>query len=223
MKQVKGIWLPDSDTHFEAHLNKGPEFQGAGTYQLKKIEMALAQVKKRDTAIDIGAHVGLWSRVLAPNFVRVIAFEPVREHINCFHKNLGHVPNVTLIPIALGNYTGGDILINPTPDNTGNAHVDTNAKASGERAVIDRLDAIALVKDARSIDFIKIDVEGYELEVVKGAEQTIKKHKPVMVIEQKPGHGQRYGFGERAAVDLVLTWGAKIAWIKAGDCCLVWK
>jgi len=120
---------------------------------------------------------------------------------------------------AIGAQTS-TALINPVPDNTGNACV----VMTGPNTVVAEMTTLDEYFELKKpIDFIKIDVEGYELEVVKGAKRTICRYKPVMVIEQKPGHGQRYGFGERAAVDLVLTWGAKIAWERSGDYCLVWK
>src|SRR5688572_32728595 len=88
MKKIKGIWLPDGDTHFAAHLEAGPEHDGAGTYQFAKIDMAMKMVptERRGMALDIGGHVGLWSRVLASCFRGVIAFEPVPHLAECFRR-----------------------------------------------------------------------------------------------------------------------------------------
>lgn len=219
MKQHKEIWLPDDDTHFTAHLDKGPLYMGAGTYQMKKIEMALAQVTDWQGAVDIGAHVGLWSRVLADKFYYLWAFEPVPNLRECYARNLTSRQNtrVVLHPVALGS-AAGHVYIDPIPANSGNACVtDDTTKI---KVLMQTLDHFRLYE--RGVSFIKIDVEGYELEVVKGGEKTIKACRPVMVIEQKKGHGQRYGFGETAAVDLVLTWGAKLLWHRAGDYCLGW-
>ena len=223
MKQHRGIWLPDTDTHFSDHLDKGPEYKGAGTYQFKKIELALAQIKQWHGAVDIGAHVGLWSRVLADKFDSLWAFEPVPELCDCYVRNLARKlvdrpnPRIVLHPVALASYEGST-YIDPIPNNSGNACVTTDPTKI--KVPLRTLDSFRLYE--HEIDFIKIDVEGFELEVIKGGEETIKRCKPVMVIEQKPGHGQRYGFGERAAVDLVLTWGAKLLWSRAGDYCLGW-
>lgn len=224
MKQHRGIWLPDNDTHFAEHLDAGPEYQGAGTYQFKKIEMALARVEQWRGAVDVGAHVGLWSRVLADKFETLWAFEPVPEHQACFVKNLteykaGKNPRIVLHPVALGS-AAGHTFIDPVPNNSGNACV-TDHHLKGIKVQLRTLDSFRLFE--KHVDFIKIDVEGYELEVIKGGEETIRKCRPVMVIEQKPGHAQRYGFGERAAVNVVLAWGAELLWHRAGDYCLGWK
>ena len=233
MKQYRGIWLPNSDTHFAEHLEKGPLYRGAGTYQLKKILLAMQVVKShmpaQGVAIDIGAHVGLWSRYLVDHFKTVIAFEPVPAHIECFKANLAKElradpdSRVILYQHALGS-EHGHITIETTPDNSGNAHVSapgSKPNGHGVQVPLYKLDEHILA--GHSVSFIKIDVEGFELEVLKGGEQTIKREKPVMVIEQKPGHGKRYGFGDTAAVELMKQWGASVAWQKAGDYCMVWK
>ena len=78
--------------------------------------------------------------------------------------------------------------------------------ASLGRGSIDmyRLDSL----DLPHIDYIKIDCEGYELPILQGAEQTVRKYRPIMVIENKKhkdvGHNQYAG-----SVDLLLSWGAQ--------------
>lgn len=223
MKQHQGIWLPDNDTHFAGHLDAGPKIAGAGTYQHAKLEMAMKHVRNKKTAVDIGAHVGLWSRTLARMFDTVLAFEPVPEHQECFKRNL-HDPSrasrVVLHPFALGA-EDKEVFIDIVPENSGNAQVKPHGSvASSIKVKMHRLDDY--VFDGHTIGFMKIDVEGFELDVIKGGKATILKHKPVMVVEQKKGHGARYGISDRAAVDLLLTWGAREAWCKNGDHCLVW-
>lgn len=234
MKQCRGIWLPNSDTHFAEHLEKGPAYRGAGTYQMKKILLAMQVVKQhtsdKGVALDIGAHVGLWSRYLVDHFPTVIAFEPVPNHVECFKANLAkelradpHNSRVILYQHALGN-GDGEILIETTPDNSGNAHVSApGAKVNGHGVLVPLRKLDDYVLAGHSISFIKVDVEGFELDVLKGGEQTIKREKPVMVIEQKPGHGRRYGLKDTAAVDLMKQWGASVAWEKSGDFCMYWK
>lgn len=223
MKQVNGIYLPEYDTHFEKHLLKGPLFEGKGTYQYNKIEAALKECKIRSVALDIGAHVGLWSRVLCRHFAHVIAFEPVPIHRMCFDANLGEAANwkaggnVCLHPDALGR-DERLIHINPTPGNSGNAHVDLMKMEGAELIEVQQrpLDYYQL----KNISFIKIDVEGYELEVIKGGEQTIREQKPVMVVEQKPGNARKYGFKDTEAIILLQKWGARVVWNMGGDYCL---
>lgn len=221
MKQIEGIWLPDGDTHFEAHLKAGPRFEDAGTYQFRKIELAISACAedRRRTAIDVGAHVGLWSRVLARYFEHVEAFEPVPEHIECLKKNTEAFNNITITPFAASDRTG-EILFNSGSDNSGNA-----CAAKFPSDITSSVEGVRLDDEAGwcvNIDLIKIDVEGYEIRVVRGAEQIIKDQKPVVVIEQKPGNAERYGYAQHEARDLLLSWGMRVLWERSGDFCLGW-
>lgn len=219
MKQVAGIWLPDDDTHFADYLERSPRHAGAGTYQLKKIQMAMRVMPqdRRGVAVDIGAHVGLWSRVLADKFRRVLAFEPVPDLAQCFERNLSDSYNVKLVKCAI-SHQSGELLFCKGDGNSGNARVAPGDDPDAFHVVSARLDDL----DLPSLDFLKIDVEGWESAVLAGAEQTIRKFEPVVVIEQKPDNAERYGFKRFTARSLLKSWGAKQLWEKSGDYCLGW-
>jgi FkbM family methyltransferase len=223
MKQINGIYLPDNDTHFEAHLLTAPLHRGAGTYQFSKITAALDVVPpdRRDLALDIGAHVGLWSRVLASYFQQVVAFEPIPVHIECFRVNLADFPNVDLREVALGNYRSNDVPFRAELENSGNSRL-ISPRDIGD-AVHVQMDVLDGIELPGPVDFIKIDVEGLELRVIQGGEHLIKRDRPFIVVEQKPGHAERYGMTQRAAVDLLQSWGMVQKWVKAGDHCLAWE
>ena len=85
MKQVNGLWLPDSDTHFS-----GPDYE-IGTRQV-----VLGLTKERRLALDVGAHVGIWTCHLADEFGEVISLEPNPENFECLQKNTEGMDNVTL-------------------------------------------------------------------------------------------------------------------------------
>jgi FkbM family methyltransferase len=229
MKQVNGIYLPDADTHFEHHLNQSPVFDGGGTYQYEKIQRALDCVPygRRGLALDVGAHVGLWSRVLAAHFRQVIAFEPVPAHIECFKANTAKYENITLREIALGNYRAPAVPFHAEIENSGNCRVIAARDPEAAFHVpMDMLDSIEWpildAGHAPEVSFIKLDVEGFELRVIEGGAHLIKRDKPVIVVEQKPGHAERYGMGQTAAVNMLRGWGMVVRWIKAGDYCLAW-
>jgi FkbM family methyltransferase len=199
MKEVLGIWIPDHDGHFAAQIKGGPRVDGKGTYQFKKYLAALRFVKGHGHAVDVGAHIGTWSRVMAIDFDHVTAIEPVAEHRECFALNAPD--RTTMLPYALGA-APGTIRIDARPtDNSGNARVSDD----GEGVEVVTLDSLGLL----NIDLLKIDVEGYEYEVLLGGEQTIRAQKPVMVVEQKPAQAERYGRGRWDAVSLLKSWGMK--------------
>jgi FkbM family methyltransferase len=219
---VAGISLPIGDTHFADHLRKGPLFAGKGTYQFAKIEAGVAVVDagKRCVALDIGGHVGLWSRVLAHHFQKVVAFEPLPALIPHFKFNTADCENVKLIECAAGE-TDGEIDLVTVADNSGNGYVAPTGVSGTSifSAPVVRVDSLNL----HDVDFIKIDVEGWEVPVIMGAQRTIRRDRPVMVVEQKPNNAERYGRTRMSAVDLLKTWGYDIAWERSGDYCLTWK
>lgn len=215
---VNGIVLPEDDTHFAQGILNSPLFQDKGTYQLKKLTMGLelVPVSRRGVALDVGGHVGLWSRVLSAHFRQVVAFEPVPHLAECFRQN---APGVELHEVALGHGHATAVGFVVEKGNSGNSRFAHREHAPSTVVDMRTLDSYRFPV----VDFLKIDVEGFETAVVQGGENTIRMCKPVIVVEQKPGHAPRYGFGETEAVTLLKSWGFTVAWTLAGDFCLVAK
>ncbi|MCS5697522.1 hypothetical protein NZK32_00475 [Cyanobium sp. FGCU-52] len=80
MKQYQGILFPDHKTHFPEWMAEwGEIFDGRGTSQIAKLRAAVAFCQQRRVAIDIGAHVGLWSMQLSKMFIELQAFSPLKN------------------------------------------------------------------------------------------------------------------------------------------------
>lgn len=215
---VQGIVLPKADDHFADHIRQGPVHCGFGTYQFNKFTACLPFIDRNKTAYDIGAHVGLWSMMLATVCKQVVAYEPVAELIECHRANCAQFRNVKLITKAVGN-ENGTIEVSYVPGNTGNSCI-----GLGRPVEITTIDNRPEVHRRRNgLGFIKIDVEGYELNVIQGAEQTIKDERCAVLIEQKPGNAERYGIKQHAARDLLVEWGMTEMWCKSGDHFLMWR
>ena len=216
MYEKHGWWFPDQDTHFAAMLTKNIEKGGGPVYQEPVRTKSLQFVKQKGVALDIGANIGLWSKDLADQFEQVIAFEPVADFRNCLIKNV-NASNIDIRPYALGSTdTTIDMIV--TEGNTGHSHVDNSTIGTGniEMWCLDSL-------EFECIDYIKIDCEGYELSILEGAQETIKHHKPVIVVEQKLH--KDIGITKDTqynCVDLLQSWGAsKLAQVR-DDCILGW-
>ena len=188
MKQVRDWWLPDEDTHFEQYFN----FQNSGEYQLQQRQRALSYVDKFDFALDIGGHVGFWSKPLSDKFGKVIAFEPHKPFVELFKLN---APKAQVIEVALGE-VDGQAEIKIPEDNTGAAFLQ-----EGSGVPIKTLDSYGF----RDIDFIKIDCEGYEFPIVKGATETLKRCRPVVIVEQKMHRSHTNPWGKTAAVEYMVN------------------
>lgn len=178
MYNKHGWYFPDYDTHFAEMLDKNIAKGNQPVYQQPVRKRSFTYLKNNNFAIDVGANVGLWTKDMSEEFTFVWAIEPVEDFRQCLQKNIFN-NNVDIKPFALGaENTVIDMII--TEENTGHSHVDIDSLGKGT-IPMHRLDDLNIPP----LDYIKIDCEGYELNVLKGAEQTIKEHKPIIVIEQK--------------------------------------
>ena len=200
MREHYGWQFPDFETHLPRMLKKSVDKGLPAEYQIAVRQRSIELCTQRDVALDIGANVGLWSRDLVKSFGRVIAFEPVALFRECLEQNVTGA-NFEVRPIALGDQdTMGTMII--TEDNSGHSHLDPNTMGAGDVPVV-RLDNLNL----HDINYIKIDCEGYEYRILQGAEQTIRRCRPVVVIEQKPHDAYSKQYGQFAAVGLLKEWG----------------
>ena len=132
----------------------------AGPGQEPQRTTALRYVKKWNTCIDIGSQFGFWTRPLLKKFKTVHCFEPNTLFRECFLKNIP-LDNVTLHPYGLSNN-----------EHTAHQSKDGQQLSMKEGSVQCRtLDSFKL----DNVDFIKIDVDGFEDKVLVGAKQTITK------------------------------------------------
>ena len=193
-----GWWFPVGETHFQKMLNKSVAKGGPARYQYQVRDRSLQYVKNFDVALDIGANVGLWSRDLCERFSFVTAFEPVAMFRECLIKN---VPSkrLKIEPIALGDEeTMVNMII--TEDNMGHTHVDPNSVGQGT-VPVRRLDDLNLA----TVDYMKIDCEGFEYKIIQGAAQTIQRCRPIIVVEQKPH--DMYNQNQHVAISLLQNLG----------------
>lgn len=196
MKQVAGIFLPDGEAHMPEYLIKS-----GGVYQPRQLNRSLMFVTNWELAIDIGAHVGMWSKFLVQKFKRVIAFEPMAQMRACLEKNV--VSNrIDVVPIALGNEHGA-VSFNYDEAHSGATHVD--ARQPG-LIPIGRLDDFKL----KNVGYIKLDTEGFELNVLEGARQTLIDSKPVIIVEDKLHGVKHYGQKPYASIEFLQGIGAEV-------------
>ena len=202
MKQSHGYWFPDYETHFPRMLDKSLRNTGITRYQWQSREFAASICDYKRKCIDIGANVGLWSCELVNYFEHVITFEPVEEFLECLRKN---VPknNYSIHQVALGRQ---ESLIEMIIDknNSGHSHVDQSTIGKGT-IPLKTLDSYNFTE----IDLIKIDVEGYEEEILYGAEKTIKTNLPVLVVEQRD-HEYKKSMNELPSIKILENWGYKV-------------
>jgi len=144
--------------------------EDAGNGQQAQRDASLKYVKQWRVCLDIGSNIGQWTRPLAKRFQSVVCFEPNPNFRECFEKNIQE-KNVLLWPYGLSNKEH-------------KAKQDFNSTVLHEEdGDIDcrTLDSFGLT----NIDFVKIDVDGFEIPLLNGARETLSKNDPVINIEMK--------------------------------------
>ena len=171
MKYQRNIWIPEEDNY--TRWSRGFESR-----EYKKLNLS-GQV-----CLDIGAHVGIWTKRLATDFNEVIAFEPLTKHIECHKKNTEECDNVTLHEVALSDESITTEMTTRKFNSGMSSLLTTRKFKDGYKLTVETktLDSF----DFPKIDFIKMDVEGYEEKVIAGGMNTILKHLPKIYMEIWP-------------------------------------
>lgn len=132
---------------------------------------------KRETVVDVGAQYGDYSIFLAKyiGVKKVYSFEPLVENYNIFTENikLNNITNIEPYNIALGDKTSE--VERGILDNM----ISISESEMKSTIKIEKLDNIPSIRE----DFLKIDVEGFEMEVLNGAIENIKVNMPKIIIE----------------------------------------
>lgn len=219
MKKFDAWWMPDDEEHLLHNMQTvNRRVQDRLTYQYSKYADALGHTPQRRTVIDVGGHIGLWSYFMAQDFKTLHAFEPMERHRECWIKNVGGFANATVYPFALGAVEGSVELETRTANSSGDTQV-MNTGAPGALSIPQKtLDSFQF----QDVDLIKIDCEGYEEFVLRGAVETLERCKPCVIVEQKPGHGKKYGFAQGSAIQFLESMGAKVRTEISGDYILTW-
>lgn len=177
---LPGFWVPDKDK--TGWMLKHEIIDGIPSYSYIQIQASIeACGKRRGLAIDGGAHLGFWTCRLVRHFEKVIAIEPILSNFECLQKNLSGFRNAELVNIAIGN---SDEPLGMKDCREG--------RSVGWRVDSDTPDIYVpcrkiddLFSGDRALDFLKLDLDGYDYEALLGAEKTILRDRPVVVIEEK--------------------------------------
>lgn len=124
--------------------------------------------------VDVGANIGYYTLYMAPLVRRVIAVEPDRRNWAPLAHNAARAPNITIVRAAASAAPGKGFLW------TGGGSAVSHLAADGQLTDITTVDILAA--DDR-VTAIKIDVEGHDLDVVRGAERTLRRDQPVVLTE----------------------------------------
>ncbi len=176
MRQLHNSWyVPDDDKKISFVLEndndkKNPSYEG------KFREQILTHIPNKRTFIDVGANVGIWSFPFIGKFKNIVGYEPSKQNIECLQANVGNAIDIRTKAVA--NFEG-----------TADFHQAGKNCGDGKlcRPGIDASYTVPVVKldneNLSNVDLIKIDVQGWEYEVLLGAENIIRTQQPWVIFE----------------------------------------
>lgn len=169
-----GLWWPDDDRNGRAVIARDVRTD---------VPKLLNLVRGRGCVIQAGGNVGLYPKMLAKAFAKVVTFEPDPENFACMSRNVTE-KNIVMVNAALGEATGF-CEMEPVGSANCGAH---RVRRDGDIPIrtIDDFDL--------KPDLIWLDIEGFEPFALRGAEKTVEASRPVIAIEEK-GLSRHYGVG----------------------------
>jgi FkbM family methyltransferase len=177
------------------------------------------QVKGGMSVLDVGAHIGLMAVVFGKKVGdkgNVYAFEPTPTTIKILQETikLNKINNISAVPVALADKKSKlTFYISENAADNSNSLVNNHRTDRKEETIeveVNTIDDFAAERNIPKIDFIKVDVEGAELQLLKGAVNTIKKDKPKMILSVHPGPIQNFGDSTKDIWNLLHDAGYKI-------------
>lgn len=165
------------------HINFSDQIQEMvylGTYEKQELQFLKNYVQKDWICLDVGANIGFYtlnlSKLVGENG-KVYALEPSPKNFRELEKNieLNALDNCVACNIALSS-DRGDFVFSVSPDrNSGWGRLGKWRSAQSEIIVkVDTLDQFVEEQNISIVDFLKIDIEGHELEFLKGAEKCLR-------------------------------------------------
>lgn len=207
LKTIHGFFLrinPSIDNGVELSLHE------TGTYEKGILTYLQSVLKRGDCFVDVGANIGLMS-IFASQLVeiegKILSYEAHPKTIDLLKENiqLNQLANVQVYPYALGVTEGKTKIYDNWQVNRGGASLIVKTVDSESYDIeIHCLDSV--FPDNTTPKVIKIDVEGFELEVLKGASETIKKFQPILIVELSENRSNAHSSSSEI-IDFIKTIG----------------
>ena len=160
-----------------------------GAFERRFLEFLDSFLPQRGVMLDVGANIGNHALYMARSFREVHCFDPNPMAVAKLRRNveLNHAANITIHEVGLGSEDCELPFFVEPGTNLGASHFVAEAGEGTISLPIRAGDAYLASKQIRNVDFVKIDVEGGELEVLRGLQETIRRDRPIITFEH---HGQ---------------------------------
>jgi len=175
-KLANGWHVPEGDTKMTRHIetDKSPSL---AEYEQKQRKTILEHIPQKNTFVDVGANVGVWSITLQQHFKHVVSYEPSKRNVKCLENNVQGKTEIR--NTALSDFNG-ESQFHDEIKNCGNSKLWAESSQTGLYNVpVRKLDD----ENIENISLIKMDVQGYEWQVIQGAQNVIETQQPWIAFE----------------------------------------
>lgn len=170
-----GWHLPDDDQRVTFLVETDTDMFNP-SYEEKYRNIIIQNLPNKRTFIDVGANVGLWSLPMTKHFQKIISYEPSKQNVECLKIN---VPTgIELREKAVADFNG-EAEFHQAGKNCGDGKLCRDGVKSSYKVPVVRLDD----ENLKNVDFVKIDTQGWELEVLKGMKNLILTQQPWVMFE----------------------------------------
>ena len=174
----------------------------------KEIQIIQSIINKNNSCtIDLGANVGVFTKVLAENSKHVYALEPEPGNFRQLQENMKPFDNVSLYNMAASNMTGSDTLHFSYINNGMHRLYESVLCFGGYKIPVKtiRMDDLIIEQEkVEKIDFIKMDVEGFEYFVIVGMMELLLRDKPAIISEFHPSSIRESGADPRRIYKIMI-------------------
>jgi len=172
--------------------------------------------RKGMVMFDVGSNIGetlLNFALLVGDEGKVFGFEPIPLTFEKCSNNisLNNFSNITISQIALSNREETLFFEDPNNNNSGGVFMNKKKTTRSHTVQAITLDAFVKNQNLKKIELIKIDVEGFESNVLKGAEMVCKELRPNLFVEVDDDNLKRQGSSEHELLDLITSYGYRIS------------
>jgi FkbM family methyltransferase len=200
-----GLSYYTNDAGFEWHINNGKSepYGSCRYYEIFK-EYLKNHPERNRTYIDVGVHIGTTILPYSRHFEKAYGYEPNKGNFELALKNvaLNKISNIQIKNNAVLDRNTSGITILPQNGNSGCFYFKEDVNSDIKSVKLDD-------ENYENVDFIKIDTEGSELLVLKGAYNLIKKYKPLLQIEMNGLSEKHFGIKSEEILNFLKELGYK--------------
>ena len=171
---------------YDPYTDIGGQLFSSGEFEKKEMDLCKEYISETSIVLDIGANIGLHS-IYFSSLAKdgcIFSFEPSLTTFSFLVSNVANITNIVPINLAISD-EGKIANFYHTSDNAYSSLMDTKRKevVSVIKVPCMRVDDVVSGLHLDRVDFVKIDVEGMEFEVLKGMVEVISKYQPVIFCE----------------------------------------